>query len=66
MPHIDYFKAPLVGISEFPAIILAIHCISCQFPSKKDFLAFFLAQYFLLPGNFLASGSFGHNVTLGI
>jgi hypothetical protein len=34
----------LVGISEFPAIILAIHCISCQFPSKKDFLAFFLPE----------------------
>ena len=30
-------QATMVGISEFPAIILAIHCISCQFPSKKDF-----------------------------
>jgi hypothetical protein len=42
--HINYFKASLVGISEFPAIILAIHCISCQFPSKKEIS---------LPGNFL-------------
>jgi hypothetical protein len=31
-------------MSEFPAIILAIHCISCQFPSKKDFLPFFLPE----------------------
>jgi hypothetical protein len=34
----------LDGISEFPAIILAIHCISCQFPSKQDFPAFFLPE----------------------
>jgi hypothetical protein len=52
----DYFKAPLVGISEFPAIILAIHSI----PFQKGFPGIFpaRAQYFLLPGNFLASGRF--------